>query len=77
MNLDPEVSTIDCSDIFRITPGKHSYEVPEALSNMIQKHHSMEPLFYVNSHIQAEIHLKLLISQGKFSGPRKFTLRYQ
>ena len=24
-----------------------------------------------------ENHLKLLISQSKFSGPRKFTLRYQ
>ena len=28
-------------------------------------------------HHSIEVHLKLLISQCKFSGPRKFTLRYQ
>ena len=30
-------------------------------------------------HLEAEVHLKLLISQtqSKFSGPRKFTLRYK
>ena len=26
---------------------------------------------------QSQVHLKLLISQSKFSGTRKFTLRYQ
>ena len=27
--------------------------------------------------LRVEVHSKLLISQSKFSGPRKFTLRYQ
>ena len=32
----------------------------------------------VNSrYLNVEVHSKLLISQSKFSGPRKFTLRYQ
>ena len=28
-------------------------------------------------YLEVEVHFKLLISQSKFSGPRKFTLRYQ
>ena len=32
----------------------------------------------VNSrYLKVKVHPKLLISQSKFSGPRKFTLRYQ
>ena len=27
-------------------------------------------------YLKVEVHLKLLISQSKFSGPRKFTLRH-
>ena len=27
--------------------------------------------------LKVEVHTKLLMSQSKFSGPRKFTLRYQ
>ena len=34
--------------------------------------------FTVNSrYLKVEVHLKLLISQSKFSGSGKFTLRYQ
>ena len=36
----------------------------------------MQIVFYFMS-FNVEAHLKLLISQSKFSGPRKFTLKYQ
>ena len=43
-------------------------------SNMSVNNYNTE----VNSrYLEVEVHPKLLISQSKFSGPRKFTLRYQ
>ena len=41
----------------------------------LYNHHNF---FAVKSqYLEAEVHLKLLISKSKFSGPRKFTLIYQ
>ena len=38
----------------------------------------MKAVSSVNSqYLKVEVHCKLLISQNKFSGPSKFTLRYQ
>ena len=31
----------------------------------------------ISWYLKAEVNLQLLISRSKFSGPRKFTLRYQ
>ena len=39
------------------------------------------PIYIINTvssrYLKVEVHPKLLISQSKFSGPRKFTLRLQ
>ena len=43
------------------------------LRYLLPNHRDIQSALY----LKVEVHPKLLISQSKFSGPRKYTLRYQ
>ena len=67
-------------DVVKVT-GKYVLSAHDILSTGISKYpliskKEFRNILYFYFHFNS-FYLKLLISQSKFSGPRKFTLRYQ
>ena len=58
------------------------YKLESSLSLQLSQHTSahipeLSPYTVNSRYLKVEVHPKLMISQSKFSSPRKFTLRYQ